>query len=653
MKLYHFLFLLFLISATVTGQNADNNRVPGQVLVQFREMPGEIESEGFIHDFRYASLSFNRKLSSAMKIWLVQFDEQLANPEKLLTEIRRHPLVSIAQFNHLVSDRELIPNDPSFSALWNLKNTGQMSGTPGADIKASYAWDIATSGITALGDTIVIAMVDGGIDLGHSDLKLWKNRNEIPYNGIDDDGNGYIDDYNGWNAYMNNGNMQQSDHGTHVAGTAAAKGNNSLGVTGVAFNTYLMPIAGSGSNEAIAVASYDYIFTMRKIYNQTAGASGAFVVVTNSSFGIDAGNPVNYPLWSAIYDSLGSVGILNVASTANRGWDVDLMGDIPTAMTNNSIVAATNSTNTDGLNTQAAWGLNSIDLAAPGTNVYSTRQGDTYGYKTGTSMSSPHVSGAIALMYAAASESVINSYYSEPEHISLKFKQYLIAGVDTLDSFTGKTVSGGRLNVYKALNMVQNPPDFQFNPGTLSLMIAPDNTKTFTLELIPVNASNNPFEVFIPDTATWLTTDTLRGNMSSNAPYELSVTINSAGLQEGTYRSSITVKDFFLNEHSIEVDMKVRIGVNSAFISGSEPSLLVYPNPFRQEAKLSFSLPVSSSITFSVFGMNGKLITERAGQEFTAGSHTITASFPELSPGMYYLRMSTPGFVRTAKLIKF
>lgn len=653
MKLYHFLFLLFLISATATSQNADNNRVPGQVLVQFREMPGEIESEGFIHDFRYASLSFNRKLSSAMKIWLVQFDEQLANPEKLLAEIRRHPLVSIAQFNHLVSDRELIPNDPSFSALWNLKNTGQMSGTPGADIKASYAWDITTSGITALGDTIVIAMVDGGVDLGHSDLKLWKNRDEIPYNGIDDDGNGYIDDYNGWNAYMNNGNMQQSDHGTHVAGTAAAKGNNSLGVTGVAFNTYLMPIAGSGSNEAIAVASYDYIFTMRKIYNQTAGTSGAFVVVTNSSFGIDAGNPVNYPLWSAIYDSLGSVGILNVASTANRGWDVDLMGDIPTAMTNNSIVAATNSTNTDGLNTQAAWGLNSIDLAAPGTNVYSTRQGDTYGYKTGTSMSSPHVSGAIALMYAAASESVINSYYSDPEYISLKFKQYLIAGVDTLDSFTGKTVSGGRLNVYKALNMVQNPPDFQFNPGTLSLMIAPDNSKTVTLELIPVNASNNPFEVSIPDTANWLTTDTLRGNMSNNAPYELNVTVNSAGLQEGTYRSSITVKDFFLNEHSIEVDMKVRIGVNSAFVSGSEPSIVVYPNPFRQETKLSFSLPVSSVVKFSVFGMDGKLITERDGQEFTAGSHTITTSFAELSPGMYYLRMSTPGFVRTAKLIKF
>ena len=329
------------------------------------------------------------------------------------------------------------------------------------------------------------------------------------------------------------------------------------------------------------------------------------------------------------------------------------MGDIPTAMTNNSIVAVTNSTNTDGLNTQAAWGLNSIDLAAPGTNVYSTRQGDTYGYKTGTSMSSPHVSGAIALMYAAASESVINSYYSDPEHISLKFKQYLIAGVDTLDSFTGKTVSGGRLNVYKALNMVQNPPDFQFNPGTLSLMIAPDNSKTVTLELIPVNASNNPFEVSIPDTANWLTTDTLRGNMSNNAPYELNVTVNSAGLQEGTYRSSITVKDFFLNEHSIEVDMKVRIGVNSAFVSGSEPSMVVYPNPFRQETKLSFSLPVSSVVKFSVFGMDGKLITERDGQEFTAGSHTITTSFPELSPGMYYLRMSTPGFVRTAKLIKF
>jgi hypothetical protein len=81
--------------------------------------------------------------------------------------------------------------------------------------------------------------------------------------------------------------------------------------------------------------------------------------------------------------------------------------------------------------------------------------------------------------------------------------------------------------------------------------------------------------------------------------------------------------------------------------------MVVYPNPFRQETKLSFSLPVSSVVKFSVFGMDGKLITERDGQEFTAGSHTITTSFAELSPGMYYLRMSTPGFVRTAKLIKF
>lgn len=650
MKLSLLIAVLFLLNLTVFSQSAEAERETGEILIQFRQMPDDVTAHQFTTHFEDAGLNFSRKLSERMKIWLLTFDEASVNPTKLLEQIRLHPRVSIAQFNHKVTEREVIPNDPSFTALWAMKNTGQMSGTPGADIKATYAWDITTAGITAMGDTLVIAMVDGGVDLGHSDLKLWKNRLEIPFNGIDDDNNGYIDDYNGWNAYMNSGNMQQSDHGTHVAGTAAAKGNNSLGVTGVAFNTYLMPIAGSGSNEGIAVASYDYIFTMRKIYEETNGAAGAFVVVTNSSFGIDGGNPANYPLWGAIYDSLGSVGILNVASTANRGWDVDVNGDIPTAMTNVSVVSVTNSTNTDVINSQAGWGLNSIDLAAPGTNIYSTRQGDAYGNKSGTSMSSPHVSGAIALMYAAADEQTLIAYQNDPVLISSKFKQYLIASVDTLPSFEGRTVSGGRLNLLNVLTMVQNPPQFSAEPTTISLLMAPENTESTAIELISTASGYNPFTVSVPDSVSWLTVDSASGTLSGATPMLINATVKTTGMDEGLYSTEITIKDFFLNEVKVQVNLKVQIGVRSRLVSGVSPSLKAFPNPFSKEFNASFSLPNASSVGFQLFNSSGVMVYETAAQEYNAGAHSIRLA-AELQAGIYFLRMTSDDFVKTIKVV--
>ncbi|NTW25140.1 MAG: S8 family serine peptidase, partial [Lentimicrobium sp.] len=305
MKIFSTLSILLLSSLLSFAQTANTEREPGQVLVQLKPSSGNTLVNSLLENFGTSGLRIETKLSSRMNIWLLGFEESKSDPVKLLSDIRKHPAVNLAQFNHKVEQREYIPNDPSFSNEWALKNTGQMSGTPGADIKATFAWDITTSGLTINGDSIVVAVIDGGVDLTHADLHLWKNRLEIPANSIDDDENGYIDDYNGWNAYTNSGNVPPHDHGTHVAGIAAAIGDNNTGISGVAFNTYVMPIAGSGNNEAIVVIAYDYVFEMRKRYNETDGAAGAFVVATNSSFGIDGGDPDNYPLWGAMYDSLG------------------------------------------------------------------------------------------------------------------------------------------------------------------------------------------------------------------------------------------------------------------------------------------------------------------------------------------------------------
>ncbi|MDY0103344.1 MAG: S8 family peptidase [Lentimicrobium sp.] len=647
-------YTLLMAISLVFAINCNAQTIPvpresGEMIVQFKSGFVVSPDMQLSQDIEGAGLQTIRQLSKRMNIWLISFDES-AMAANVLEEVRKHPTVSLAQFNHKVTEREVIPNDPSFMQLWGLKNTGQMGGTPLADIKATFAWDITTSGNTVLGDSIVVAMVDGGIDLNHEDLHLWKNRLEIPGNSIDDDMNGFVDDYDGWNAYGNNGNVQSSDHGTHVAGTATAIGNNGTGIAGVAFNTYLMPISGSGSNEAIAVVAYDYIFSMRKIYNETNGAEGAFVVVTNSSFGIDQGNPANYPLWGAIYDSLGSVGILNVASTANRNWDIDVVGDIPTGMTNPSIVAVTNSTNLDGLYSMAGYGLHTIDLAAPGTNIYSSRPGNIYGNKTGTSMSSPHVSGSIAMMYAAADSSTILQYRDNPELVSLKFKQYLIASVDTLPAFVGRTVSGGRLNLHKAMFMVQNPPVIAVLPDTVEVILAPENQTVVDLELSSTALGYNPCEISIPDTASWLTVETYMDTLYPGVHGTIKLLFNSSGMNDGIYTTEVKVKDFFLNEAVIPVTLEVEFGVNTRILSGLEPTLRAFPIPFRGNFEIAYTLPANAQVSFELYNASGVKVYASGTRTIVAGSHTFSIN-EDLSAGIYLLKMSANGVVKTLKVL--
>lgn len=651
MKYFSAFLLLLFLTVKVAGQSSDHGRNPGQLLIQLKSPDSPQMMTGLLESFSGAGLQPSKLLSGHMNIWLFLFDSAASDADVLLEKIRQHPSVSLAQFNHRVQNRELIPDDPSFVNEWGLKNTGQMNGTAGADIRATYAWDITTSGVTASGDTIVVAMIDGGVDVGHSDLKLWKNRLEIPYNGLDDDDNGYIDDYNGWNAYMNSGNMQQSDHGTHVAGIATARGNNSRGVTGVAFNTYLMPVAGSGTNEDVVVIAYDYVFEMRKKYDETGGNAGAFIVATNSSFGIDAGNPANYPLWGAMYDSLGSLGILNVASTANRGWDVDINGDIPTAMTNESIVSVTNTTNTDILNSQAGWGLTSIDLGAPGTSIYSTRQGDTYGYKTGTSMSSPFVTGSIALMYAAADLATLGQYEINPELVASRFKRYLLASVDSLPALEGRTVSGGRLNLLNTLQMVQNPPYITSDPPEITLVMEQNSSDTVTLQLTSHNSEVNPYTVVIPDTIHWAYAETPGGVLIGSNPGVLRIIVNTSGLSLGSHITTATVKDFFLNDLVINLEVKVEEDVRTRLVTSGSGTFSVSPNPFHSSADLSFSLSRASIVSISVYDLTGKQVDGLYPGLLTAGVHNLRWK-PVIAPGVYLIRLESEDAVRVIKAVK-
>ncbi|MBZ0203612.1 MAG: S8 family peptidase [Ignavibacteria bacterium] len=449
--------LLVALCATVYSNYTDNNYVKGEVIIMLK--PGEL-SDNLTKSFGFINLRVKESVVDYMNIWLFEYDDSKIESTVILTELRKNRYVAIAQMNHYINERSVVtPNDPSFGLQWGMNNTGQTiqgsPGTPDADIDAPEAWGLNTSGLTAAGDTIVVAIVDGGFYLTHPDIKFWKNYNEIPSNGIDDDLNGYIDDVNGWNAVSNNGNLGSSTHGSHCSGIAGARGNNSLGVSGVNWNVQIMGVQGSTSQEVVALRAYGYCLKQRMMYNQTNGLKGAFVVVTSSSFGVDYGQPANYPLWCAFYDSLGVNGILSAGATANLNINIDNTGDIPTACPSDWLITVTNTTNTDAKNSGAAYGLTTIDLGAPGTNVYSTTSAGNYANMTGTSMATPHVAGAVAFMYSVAPLSWIQQYKLTPGPYALQVKQNIMQGVDIKPSMVN-TVSGGRLNLYNSALLMQN-----------------------------------------------------------------------------------------------------------------------------------------------------------------------------------------------------
>ena len=300
----------------------------------------------------------------------------------------------------------------------------------------------------------MVAVIDGGADWIHEDLNCWENAHEIPNNGIDDDGNGYIDDFHGWNAYNHNGYVGSNNHGTHVSGIIGAVGNNGKGVCGVNWNVKIMPIGGSSSNESIVVEAYSYVLEMRARYNETDGEEGAFIVATNSSFGVDYGDPDDYPIWCSMYDEMGNVGILSCGAGPNMNVNVDVVGDVPSACPGNYLIGITNTTSSDEKYGNAGYGVNNIDLGAPGTSIYSTLPNNNYGNMTGTSMATPQVSGTIALMYAALPEEMMIACKNDPANFCLSVRHHLLNGADHLPSLDGLVASGRRLNAYGAIESV-------------------------------------------------------------------------------------------------------------------------------------------------------------------------------------------------------
>ena len=457
--LLFFLFFGEIYAQQIALESAiTQDHVVGQLLCMLDSKANVSDVISDLNSMNDCDFFASKRLSKSLNLWLFEFDGKLSD-ELAMSAVERHKNVQIVQFNHMNLSVRSIPNDTLFYRQWAFLNDGTNGGSGLADIDATDAWNISTGGQTPIGDSIVVAIIDQGFDLDHIDLieNMYINHGEIHGNNIDDDGNGYIDDRQGWDFYNNDPYHPSNNHGTHVAGTIGAKGDNEIGVSGVNWDVNILPITGSSTLESTVVEAYAYVLEMRRMYNETNGAKGAYIVATNSSFGVDEGQPVDYPIWCAMYDSLGAVGVLSAGATANDNVDIDEVGDVPTACGSNFLISVTNMRSTDEINNNAGFGLQSIDLGAPGTGIYSTFSNNNYGNNTGTSMATPHVAGAVGLMYSAVCAEVLNEYDTDYSGLALFMKDKLLDdGIDELNSMTGLVKTGGRLNLNKALISVSD-----------------------------------------------------------------------------------------------------------------------------------------------------------------------------------------------------
>ena len=452
-------------SATVGAE------IPGQLLIGFRDGVGQPEISSI-----YAANGLHELRNLGGTTSLVQANADAA--ATLVAALGRDPRVRYIEPNRVLTI-DNTPNDTSYSQLYGLNNTGQTGGTPDADIDAPEAWDIATGS-----STIAVGVIDTGVDYNHPDLaaNIWTNPGEIAGNGVDDDGDGYVDDIHGYDFYNNDGNpIDDNNHGTHVSGTIGAVGNNNLGVVGVNWNVTIVAIkflgAGGSGSTAGAIASVNYATALRNLYVSSGGALGANIVLTSNSWG---GGGFSTALQDAI-DASGAAGMLFVAAAGNNGANNDSSPFYPASYTSANVISVAATDSTDRYASFSNWGATTVDLAAPGVSILSTTRNNTYSSFSGTSMATPHVAGAAALLWSTA-----------PSLTAAQVKQQLLDTTDFIGNIGSNssrpTVTNGRLNLYSALTGTPAPVVPSLSVNNVSLKegntgTAPATSFNFTVTL--------------------------------------------------------------------------------------------------------------------------------------------------------------------------
>lgn len=388
----------------------------------------------FVDQQLQSSISSIKPLFKKNNIYLVRL-ESPTYFEMSLVALRRDRNIIHVSKDFKTSSRAT-PNDEFFSQQDGLEI-----------INAPQFWDKSTGGTNVNGDDIVVAIIDDGYDAFHQDLtpNLWSNAGEIDNDNIDNDNNGFVDDITGVNISAATDDHAKLSHGTSVVGIIGAKGDNQIGVTGVNWNVKLMLLSTSGFVSDI-IQAYAYAEDQRARYNDSNGAEGAFVVASNSSFGIDDAMAVDFPLWCGMFDALGNVGIVSAVSTSNSTKNVDLTGDMPSTCTSSYIIAVTSTNSADVI--QGAFGPTSIDIAAPGDEMISTKLNNEYASFGGTSAAAPMVSGAIALLYSLNLDIFADN--NNPASKALEVRNAIVNSSRPVGGLESSISSGGVLDLQRA-----------------------------------------------------------------------------------------------------------------------------------------------------------------------------------------------------------
>jgi hypothetical protein len=396
---------------------------PDKILVKYKKL-GDIRTQESIK----AAIESFFGIKEIRKFTLIDVSVYYTfwDKQKTLIELKKSPFVEYAEPDFYRYAETAFPNDSRFSDLWGLHNTGQNNGTADADIDAPEAWDLTTGS-----PDVVVAVIDSGVDYTHEDLgaNLWKNPGEIPGNGIDDDGNGYIDDYFGIDAIDSSGDPMDDDgHGTHVSGIIAAVGNNGIGVTGVCWNCKIMALRFLSRNGGGSIS--DEIECIQYAVNQG-------VKIINGSFGEYFYSRSEKEAIDAARNS----GVLFVFAVGNDGENNDTKPHYPSSNDSENIIAVGVSDRNDRLVSWSDYGLTTVDVAAPGVDIFSTMPNNAYQKESGSSMATPHVAGLAALL---------KSFH--PNLSWLDIKNHILNNGDKIPSAEGKLVSGSRINAFKALS---------------------------------------------------------------------------------------------------------------------------------------------------------------------------------------------------------
>ena len=651
------------------------NVVPNQYIIQLQKQATIDEAIA-----ENPSIRPIENLVPDMKIWLVNGD---ANNQDFLLALKKNKAIKIAQYNHTVAKR-FVPNDPLFLNQWNMRNVGQGSGTPLADIRATKAWDISTSAVTTLGDSVVLAIIENDMDLFHSDINYFINYGEIPNDSIDNDGNGYIDDYNGWDCFNNQNYANGGDvHAIHVAGIAGAIGNNGIGVTGVCMGAKILPVAGSSGDEAVVVKAYRYIIAMRQLYAATNGAKGAFVVATNSSFGIGSygTRPADAPIWCAMYDSLGKYGILSAVAGPNADVNVDVVHDVPSECPSDFVISVTNTDRYDKKSAGAAYGPISMDIGAPGTGVFSTFPSNAYNYLSGTSMATPHVCGAVGATFAMACPAFMQQYRLYPDSFALIVKKNILQGADWNLSLEHKISSSGRLNLY---NTFLHTKEFNCDSCAFSLSnhqqsLACANDSTGSIAIFPKGMTylwndsitttdsvfglkSGVYTVSVTDTSGCTLQQTIQINPAKNilltniniVPVRppvngsvivaatsgndvLNYSLNNSAFQS-SYLFSIDTAGYYTltirNQSGCELDTTIYVSSHVGIIAVENLPFSIYPNPAADFVFVDFKNLVADEYVLQIHSLLGQTVLE---QKIIATSEKI--NLQNIANGSYIISL--------------